>query len=452
MTCSDGLVRDLGRVAPRLPTTYRSAVSSDPRRHSVIVIGGGFGGLWAGRRLARHGVDVLLIDRNNYHTFFPLLYQVAAAELEPEDIAYPIRGTLRNLPSAGLVMADVRGLDAYAHTLETNVGAFGYDYLVLAIGSRPNFFGVPGAREHSFTLRSLEEAVALRNHILSRFEAAAIADDPETQRRLLTFAIVGGGPTGVEFAGALAELIRGPLSRDHRELDLRARSSVVLIEAGPSLLPSYGPCLRRYAEERLRALGVQVRTSTAVERIGARRLDLKDTEAVEAETMVWTAGVRGDPAIEGWQLPLARGGRVDVLPTLQVEQHPEVYVVGDLALARDAERPLPQVAPVATQQGETAARNILRRMDGQPQKPFRYRDKGTLAVIGRNAAVGEVFGQSFSGVLAWLLWLGIHIFQLIGFRNRLIVLTSWAWDYVFFERVVRLILPRVRLGDGPPPD
>ena len=406
----------------------------------MIVVGGGFGGLWAAKAPGRRGLDVLLLDRNNYHTFFPLLYQVAAAELEPEDIAHPIRSAVRGLSGVTFVMAEVRGLDLHKREVHTTAGTFGYDYVVLALGSRPRFFGVAGAPEHSLTLRSLEEGVALRNHILSQFERAAVELDGKRRRRLLTTVIVDGGPTGVEFAGALAELIRGPLAKDHPSFDMEHEASVVLVEAANLLLPGFHDPLRRYTEQRLAALGVEVRTNAMVERVAPEAVYLKNASPIEAGTIVWTAGVGGDAAVAAWGLPASAGGRVEVTPALHLERHPEAYVVGDLALVAGSEG-LPMVAPVAMQQGTAAARNILRQIDGQTPMPYRYRDPGTMAVIGRNAAVAQVFGRSFTGLPAWLLWLGVHIMKLIGFRNRLLVLSGWAWDYLFFERAVRLILP-----------
>ncbi len=409
-------------------------------RPRVAIVGAGFGGLWAARSLARSPVEVLLIDRQNYHCFLPLLYQVAAAELEPEEIAYPVRSILWKLPNARFVLADVKGVDLTHRVLETDGPVIPYDFLILATGSVSHFFGVPGADEHAFPLKTLEQGVALRTQILRCFERAAFETELGRRRRMLTFAIVGGGPTGVEFAGALAELIYGPFVRDYSMLDFQ-EVRIVLLEAMDGLLPGLPERLRGYALARLRRMGVEVRLQATVGQITEEAVRLKDGTVLPTETTVWTAGVRGDPLAQAWGLPTPRAGRVAVLPTLQVSDHPEVHVIGDLAHIEDGGRPLPMIAPVAIQQGVAAARNIARQILGQDPLPFRYRDPGVMATIGRNAAVVYWRGRSFTGFPAWILWLGVHLFNLIGFRNRLFVLINWAWDYLFFERAVRLILP-----------
>lgn len=410
-------------------------------RPRVVIVGAGFGGLWAARALPRSLVEVLLVDRNNYHTFFPLLYQVAAAELEPEDIAYPVRSILRKLASVEFTLADVKKVDLVAQVVDTDGPMIPYDFLILATGSTTHFFEVPGAAEYAFPLRTLEQGVALRNHILSCFERAVCEAEGERRQRLLTFAIVGGGPTGVEFAGALAELIYAPLAKDYPTLDFR-KVRVVLLEALDSLIPTLPERLRAYALARLRKMGLEIRLQAKVSRITREAVHLKDGRVIPTETVVWTAGVRGDPLAQAWGLPTTRSGRVAVLPTLQLSGQPNVYVIGDLASLEESRRSLPMVAPVAIQQGVAAARNIARQIAGEAPLPFRYRDLGTMAVIGRNAAVAHLFGRwAFTGFPAWVIWLGMHLFHLIGFRNRLVVLTNWAWDYLFYERVVRLILP-----------
>lgn len=410
----------------------------------VVIAGAGFGGLWAARKLAGTSADVVLVDRNNYHTFFPLLYQVAAAELVPADIAYPVRAIFRDAENVEVRMAEVTGLDPEARLLETSGGAIPYDILVLGLGSVSHFFGVEGAAEHAFPLRWMDDAVPLRHHVLTCFEAAAATDDPALRRRLLTFTVVGGGPTGVEFSGALAELIHGPLQRDYPALKVED-ISVVLVEATDHLLAGMPPRLGAYAEDRLRRREVEVRTGTMVEAVGAHHVTMKGGESLATETVVWTAGIQGDPAVKAWRLPVARGGRVPVNEYLQVEDHPEIHVVGDLAYREDDDgNPLPQVAQVAIQQGRAVGANIARKLRGREARPFHYHDPGMLAVIGRNAAVAHVFGRAFKGLTAWLLWLGIHITWLVGFRNRALVLVNWAWNYVTFRRAVRLILPEGR--------
>lgn len=408
-------------------------------RPRVVIVGAGFGGLWAARTLARAPVDVVLIDRHNYHTFLPLLYQVAAAELEPEEIAYPVRGILRRLPNAAFVMAEVQEVDWSRRVVRTDGPAVPYDYLVLAIGSVAHYFGVPGAAEHAFPLKTLEEAIVLRNHILTCFERAAHDPDEAQRRARLTFTIVGGGPTGVEFAGALAELIHGPLVKDYPELDFR-EVRVILLEAQDALLPGLPSALQAYAQQRLQRMGVEVWLESPVRAITSQGVYVRNSLFIPTATVVWTAGVRGDPQAEVWGLPTLRNGRVPVEPTLQAPGHPETYIVGDLAYLEQDGRPLPMVAPVAIQQGEWAARNILRQVMGRPPRPFRYQDRGTMVTIGRNAAVAHVFGRSLTGFPAWVTWLTVHLFNLIGFRNRLFVLVNWAWDYFLYERTVRLIL------------
>jgi len=413
------------------------AVNKRPR---VIIIGAGFGGLWAARTLANHPVDVLIIDRNNYHTFLPLLYQVAAAELEPEQIAYPVRSILRKLPNVDFIMSEVKRVDFGARLVVTDGPAISYDYLIVGIGSVSHFFGVPGAAEHAFLLKNLDQGVTLRNHILCHFEQAAYETDEERRRRLLTFTIVGGGPTGVEFAGALAELIRGPLVKDYPAIDFE-RVRVVLVEASNSLLSHLPERLQAYTLERLHDMGVEVILGAVVDEIEGEAVRLKNGGVIPTETVVWTAGVRGDPKIQDWGLPVARDGRVAVQSTLQAPGQENVYVVGDLAYVEEDGRPLPMIAPVAIQEGSAAARNVIRQVSGQEPLAFQYKDKGTMATIGRNAAAVRLGARTYTGFFAWLLWLGVHLFYLIGFRNRLIVMFSWSIDYFFFERAVRLIFP-----------
>jgi NADH dehydrogenase len=414
-------------------------------------VGAGFGGLWAARGLARCAVDVTLVDRNNYHTFFPLLYQVAAAELGPTDIAHPVRSIFRRARNVTVRMAVLIGLDLDARHVLTDGGQIPYDYLVLAIGSEPNFLGVAGAAEHAFPLRWMSDAISLRHHVLTRFEAAESAT-PGRKARLLTFVVVGGGPTGVEYAGALSELIFGPLLEDFPSVGAH-EVRIELLEASDSILRGMPPECGRYATERLAPRRVRVRLGAVVEAVEPTAVRLAGGERVPTETVVWTAGIQGEPRAAEWGLPVGRGGRVPVTEVLHVAERPEVFVVGDLAYREDEHgKPLPQVAQVAIQQGRCAARNILRVVAGEEPVAFRYRDPGMLAVIGRNAAVAHVFGFAFRGLTAWLLWLGIHISWLIGFRNRALVLLNWGWNYLFFRRAVRLILPTVSTPQRPEAD
>ncbi len=420
---------------------------SVPARPRVVIVGAGFGGMWVARTLANAEVDVTLIDRSNYHTFFPLLYQVAAAELTPTDIAHPIRAVFRRATNVTVRLAEMTGLDLDGRLVRTDQGSFPYDRLVLALGSEPSFFGVAGAEEHAFPLRWMADAIPLRHHVLTRFEVA-LAASAERRRRLLTFVVVGGGPTGVEYAGALSELIFGPLLADFPSIG-RDEVRIVLLEGGDRLLAGIPDRLGAYALERLARRRVDVRFGGLVESVDALGVTLTDGVRVESETVVWTAGVQGEPRAAEWGLPVAKAGRVPVNDLLALPDRPEVHVVGDLAYREDDEgRPLPQVAQVAIQQGRCVARNVLREIRGGRPEPFRYRDPGMLAVIGRNAAVARIFGISFRGWPAWLVWLAIHVSWLIGFRNRVLVLVNWGWNYVFYRRAVRLILPTLVPSEG----
>jgi len=410
------------------------------KRTRVVVVGAGFGGLWAALELAKAPVDVLLVDRNNYHTFLALLYQVAAAELGGEQIAYPVRGILRGLPNVRFALAEVEGLDLENQVVITDGPALPYDYLIVSTGTTAHYFGIPGAQENSFALKTLEQALVLRNHVLSSFERAIYSPSAELRKQLMTLVIVGGGATGVEFAGALAELVRGPLKKDYRSLDLQ-EVRVLLLEARDHLLPGMPEQLQTYAIERLRRMGVDVRLESVVSRVDPDSVALKDGTVIPTETTGWTAGVRGHEQIGQWGLPTVHGSRVPVLPTLQVPEHPELYVIGDLAHFEQDGKVLPMVAPVAIQQGAAAARNIVCRVFGKEQQAFRYRDPGMMATIGRNAAAVKLGRWTFTGFPAWILWLGVHLLRLVGFRNRLLVLVNWAWDYFLFERAVRVILP-----------
>ncbi len=409
-------------------------------RPKVLILGAGFGGLWTARALARAPVSVTLLDRDNYHTFLPLLYQIGAAELEPFAIARPVRSIVRGQENLHFLVAEALRADLRKKVVHTSRGVYAYDYLVIAIGSVPHDFGINGVRTHAYPLRTLEDGVALRSHVLSRFEAAMHEPDGAARRRALRFVIVGGGPTGVEYAGALSELVRGPLARDYPAL--AGQSSIVLLEASDRLIGGLPRRLGDYAAKRLARMQVEVKLESAVAGVEAAGARLADGTEIAAETVVWTAGVRGAPEAERWGLPVERDGLVRVQPTLQVPGHPDVYVVGDLARFDDEDgEPLPMLAQVAMQGGERAADNIRRSLGEEPALPFEYRDKGVMAVIGRNAAAARVAGRSFTGFPAWLLWVVIHLFYLIGFRNRLAVMLNWAWDYLFFERVARIVLP-----------
>lgn len=409
----------------------------------VVVVGAGFGGLWAARALADDNVAVRLLDKNNYHTFLPLLYQVAAAELEPGLIARSVRSLVRRQANARFAMTAVQRIDLNAQIVHGADQAFPYDYLILALGSVNHFFNVPGAEANCFTLKSMEEGIALRNHILHCVEKASqlASADADERRRLLTFVIIGGGPTGVEYAGALAELLFQPLTADYPELHLRQEAQVILVEATDRLVAGVGG--GEYARKRLTAMGVDVRLNSAVAEISDSAVILASGERLATASPMWTAGVSGAPLATEPLLGRVRGGRIPVRPTLQTVSYDNVFVIGDLAYLEQDGKMLPGVAQVAMQQGVHAAENITRLQHGMPLQPFRYRDKGAMATIGRNAAVAQIGGRLFTGFVAWLIWLAVHIVFLIGFRNRLGVLLNWAWNYIFYERAVRLILPQV---------
>lgn len=406
----------------------------------VVIIGAGFAGFWAIRELTKAPVHVVLVDRNNYHTFFPLLYQVGAAELGPEQISHPVRSFLRRRPNVEFLMDEVKKVDLVHRAVEGKRHSLNYDYLVLAAGSASHFFGVSGASENSLPLRSLEEGIEVRNHILRCFEQAAHEPDPAVCQRLLTFTIVGGGPTGVEFSGALSELISGPMRKDYPTLDFQ-KVQIVLLEAGNGLLSGMPQKLSQYALDRLRQKGVNVRLEALADEVTGQSVRLKSGELIPTETVIWTAGVRASGVAESLGLPVNNKGQVSVGPTLQIPEHPEVYVIGDSASLEANDGLLPMIAPVAMQQGEAAARNIVRQVKGQEPHPFRYKDMGMLAVIGRNAAVAHLGRVKFTGFLAWVLWLAVHIYRLIGFRNRLQVLTDWGLAYFSRDRAIRFILP-----------
>jgi NADH dehydrogenase len=409
-------------------------------RPKVVIVGAGFGGLWAARAFAEAPVDVWVVDRNNYHSFLPLLYQVAAAELEPEDIIYPVRSILHKYPNINFLMGEVSGIDTPHRIVRIRNQSIPYDYLIMSVGSKAHYYGVDGAEHHAFPLKTLEDAVFLRNHILCRFEGAVVEADKKIRQQMLTFTIVGGGPTGVEFTGALAELVRAPLARDYPSLDL-SQVHILLLEATNHLLTGLPERLQSYALKRFQRMGVDVQLNSTVSQITSQAVTLKDGRVIPTETVVWTAGVRGEDIPQSWGFPTRLNGQVNVLPTLQMPDHPEIYVIGDLAHVEQDGVPLLLIAPVATQEGEWAARNVLKQISGAEPASFRYHDPGLMVTIGRNAAAVQLGRYPFTGFPAWIIWLSVHLYRLIGFRNRLFVLINWAWDYVFFERVVRLILP-----------
>ena len=406
----------------------------------VVIVGAGFAGLAAAKTLADAPAEVLLLDRHNYHTFLPLLYQVAAAEVDPSQIGFPIRTILRPLDNVDFMMAEVERVDLESETVLTQQGPVPYDYLILATGSEARFFDIPGAESTTFTMKSMTDGIDLRNHMLARFEEASRETDDARRQRLLTFVVIGGGPSGVEYAGALMELIDGPLAKDYPNFCVED-ARVVLVEAASSLLGAMPQELGRYSAERLQKMGVEVLLETAVAEVSPDAVILANGTEIATETAVWTAGVGGEGIAVRSGMDTRPNKTVSVLPTLQTSGEPNVYVAGDLAAFEQNGDILPMVAQVAMQQGEAAAQNIIRQITGEALRPFSYQDKGSMAVIGRNAAVAKIAGKAFTGFAAWLIWLLVHIMQLVGYRNRLLVLVNWAWSYFTFERLVRLILP-----------
>ncbi len=415
------------------------AVPAAGRLPRVVVIGAGFGGLDAARALRRAPVEVLVVDRRNHHLFQPLLYQVATAALSPADIAYPIRAIFRRQKNADVLLGDVRSVDPPRREVELRDGArLDYDYLVLATGAGHAYFGHDEWEPFAPGLKSLEDALEIRRRILIAFERADRESDPALRRRFLTFAIVGAGPTGVELAGAIGDISRHVLIDEYRHIDPR-EARIVLLEAGPRILPAYSEESSRRGQRLLESRGVKVRTAAAVTGVDGGGVSL-GSERLEAATVLWAAGVATSPLTRQLGVPLDRSGRVVVLPDLSIPGHPEIFVVGDLAAyLHQTGRPLPGLSPVAMQQGRHAARTIRRRLEGLPSRPFRYVDKGTMAVIGRSAAVAEIRGVRLWGRPAWLAWCLVHIFFLIGFRNRFLVMFEWAWAYITYQRGARLI-------------
>ena len=427
-------------IKARNTPVFDRTVTERRARPRVVIVGAGFGGLAAARELADADVDVLMINRTNYHGFWPLLYQVATAGLEPESIAYPVRAILRRYRNADFLLAEVNGVDFEQRAVLTDVGPVMYDYLVLAAGSTTNFFGNERFERYTLGMKDLDEAQRLRNHILTCFEHAVAETDPARRAALLTFVVVGGGPTGVELAGAFIELIRHVMRKDYPMLDV-CQAHVVLVEATDRVLATFPESLQRAALDRLRRMGVDVRLSAPVADTRPGVLVFKDGTELEAETIVWAAGVRASPLAEALGVTLGRGARVKVEPTLTLPGHPEVFVIGDMAYLEGYRPgvPYPMVAPVAIQMGEQAARNIIARTRRNPMKPFRYFDKGQMATIGRSAAVLDAFGIQLTGWPAWVGWLFVHLMELVGFRNRALVLLNWAYSYFTYDRGVRLI-------------
>ncbi|MGB7414566.1 MAG: NAD(P)/FAD-dependent oxidoreductase [Thermosynechococcaceae cyanobacterium] len=413
------------------------------KKARIVIVGAGFGGLQTAQSLKRLGADVLLINRENYHTFVPMLYQVATGQLEPDQIAYPIRNSIQQ-SHLRYLMAEVRRVDFENQAVETTDLTIPYDYLVLATGSETQYLGVPGASEHTLPMRTLTEAITLRNHLFTRFEQAAQARDPQVRQSLLTVAIVGGGPTGVELAGAMVEVMRGRLARGYSSLDLR-HMRLILLQGGDSLLPGLPQRLSTYTHRKLRRLGVEVHLATRVSRVTSETLHLENYQTLQASTIIWTAGVEAAAPATSMALPRAAKEKLIVQPTLQVCSQPNVYAIGDLAHIEN--QPLKGVAPEALQQGVAVAQNIKRQLRGLSPQPFRYFNKGRLAIIGCYSGVGKIGPFALTGPLAWVMWLGVHLVYLPGYGNRFLTFLRWIQTYVGRDRPVRLILPMAHRFD-----
>ena len=406
----------------------------------VAIVGAGFGGLGVAEQLDHVPVEVTLIDQHNYHTFQPLLYQVATSLLNAEDVGAPVRSLFRHQDNVTFRMATVTGVDMPGHKIQLKDGTqISYDYLVLAGGTTVNYFNTPGAAEHAFPLYTLMNAVKLRNRILERFEATdrdpALIDDGA-----LNFVIVGAGPTGVETAGALSDLFYNLLPRDYHQLATE-KARIIMVEMGKEVLAPFKDNLRAYAKEELERRRVEVRLGEAVAEVGSTFVRLKSGEEIKAHTLIWAAGVRANPLADMLGLPQGRGGRIQLNPDLSVPDHPEIFVVGDMGEVTSDGKVLPQLGSVAMQSGEHGGRQIARRLHGEPGQPFRYWDKGFMATIGRGAAVVELPNKlTLHGPLAYFAWLGVHLALLSGMRNRIETLWNWGWSALTHDRAARIII------------
>jgi NADH:ubiquinone reductase (H+-translocating) len=406
----------------------------------VVIIGAGFGGLTCAQALKRAKVKITIVDRANHHLFQPLLYQVAMAGLSPADIAQPIRSILRKQKNVKVLLDEATDVDFNNQTVELRDSKLEYDYLVLATGGRTSYFGHDEWETFAPGLKDLDDAVEIRRRVLLAFEAAEKETDPERRRALMTFVVVGGGPTGVELAGAIAELSHFVLARDFRSI-FPEEAEILLLEGGPKILPSFAPDLSKSAHRQLTELGVRVQTGAQVTHIDEFGVNLGD-ERVRAATVIWAAGVSATTLTERLGAPLDRAGRVLVNHDLTVPGHHNVFAIGDMTYLEQDGKPLPGVSPVAMQMGRRVAGNIRNDLAGKPYEEFRYFDKGSMATIGRKAAIAEIGKLHLSGFIAWMAWLTVHIFFLIGFRNRFAVLFNWAWSYFTYQRGARLITGR----------
>jgi NADH dehydrogenase len=428
----------MSETAQPPPSEVNGSVDRPRTRPHVVIVGAGFAGLNAAWTLRRAKANVTIIDRRNYHLFQPLLYQVATAGLSPANIAYPIRSIVRRNNNTNVLLDEVREIDIAARRVTTTQGPIDYDFLIVAAGAGNSYFGHDEWAPFAPGLKSLDDALDIRRRILLAFELAEREHDEAARRVLLTFVVVGGGPTGVELAGAIAEISRQVIVSDFRRIDPR-EAKIILVEAGPRILPTFDPGLAAKAEKALEARGVEVMAGTPAKSITADSIRFDHTE-IAARTIIWAAGVAASSLAKSIGTDLDRAGRVKVKTDLTIEGHPEVFVIGDLAACIDANgKSMPGLAPVAIQQGRSAAGNIKRAIAGKPYREFSYVDKGVLATVGRAFAIAQIGRLKLSGLFAWLMWSFVHVAYLIGFRNRAVVMFEWAWAYATYQRGARLI-------------
>lgn len=417
-----------------------------PKQPTVVIIGTGFGGLRAAKTLRDKPVDVILIDRQNYHMFSPLLYQVVASGLEPGHIAYPVRDIFPDSTNVRFRLGEVTAINREQKQLTITTGEQdwqqSYDFLILAAGGKTNYFGMEQVEEHGFNIKNLPDAIVLRNHILRSFENAISTADEETKAALTTIVVVGAGPTGIETAGALQDLYNQVIRKKYgRQLD-GIEGRILLVEMLDHVLDPYPPKLQQAAQRQLEELGVEVMLGHVVDTVTPDHIQLDNDEIIPTYTLIWTAGVKASPLAQSLNVELQRNGRVPVRPTMAMREDDSIYVIGDMAYLENKQgQPYPMLIPVAQQQGKLAAKNILRRIENQPQRKFHYRDRGMMATIGRRRAVAWVFHKlRMTGFLAWISWLGLHLLTMLGFRNRLLVLINWIWNYFSYGRSAQIIL------------
>ncbi|MGO4919722.1 NAD(P)/FAD-dependent oxidoreductase [Maribacter spongiicola] len=414
-------------------------LSSYPR---IVIIGGGFGGVSLAKKLSKQEVQVVLIDKNNYHTFQPLLYQVSTGGLEPDSIAYPLRKVLIGYDNFYFRLAEVEHIDTAGKKLNTNIGDLSFDYLVVATGSETNFFGNEEIEKNAMSMKSIPQSLNLRSLILENFEQALLTDDYHERDALMNFVIVGGGPTGVELSGALAEIKKGILPKDYPDLDTR-RAQINIVQGGDCLLPGFSAQASKKAEDFLEKLGVQVWKGVRVTGYNGKTVTTKTDLKFDSATVVWAAGVKG-AGIKGLDAEgvIAGGNRINVNEFNQVVGHPNIFAIGDIACMATVDNPRghPMVAQPAIQQGKLLGQNLVNLLENKPMKPFVYNDKGSMATVGRNKAVCDIKKFRFQGVFAWFVWMFVHLFFLIGFRNRMVVFINWVYNYIRFDREARLII------------